>query len=148
MNKEAFVKYFLSIFLTLAMALVAPARATIDDALSFALEAADPYVKEGFTVREDYWGGDLPVKQAKAIVHQLFKGNEYWFWMGTDTANAKISVHIYDADGNLAEDESFQKPHKAAAHIRPKKTGTYYLIVEIEKSPEERTYWSLAYGFR
>ena len=27
--------------------------------LSFALEAADPYVKEGFTVREDYWGGDL-----------------------------------------------------------------------------------------
>ena len=61
-----------------------PAHATIDDALSFALEAADPYVKEGFTVREDYWGGDLPVKTTKAIVHQLFKGNEYWFWMGTD----------------------------------------------------------------
>ena len=30
-----------------------PAHATIDDALSFALEAADPYVKEGFPVRED-----------------------------------------------------------------------------------------------
>ena len=142
------MKYFLTLFLIVTAVFVAPARATIDDALSFALEAAEPYVKEGFTVREDYWGGDLPVKQAKAIVHQLFKGNEYWFWMGTDTTAAKISVHIYDADGNLAEDESFQKPHKAAAHIRPKKTGTYYLIVEIEKSPEERTFWSLAYGFR
>ena len=125
-----------------------PAYATIDDALSFALEAANPYVKEGFTVREDYWGGDLPVKQSKAIVHQLFKGNEYWFWMGTDTPDAKISVHIYDSQGNLAEVESWQKKHKAAARIQPKKTGSYYLIVEIEKSPEERTYWSLAYGFR
>ena len=125
-----------------------PAHATIDDALSFALEAADPYVKEGFTVREDYWGGDLGVKQTKAIVHQLFKGNTYWFWMGTDTKTAKITVHIYDAEGNLAEVEAWQKPHFAAARVEPKKTGTYYLIVEVEKSPAERTPWSLAYGFR
>jgi hypothetical protein len=125
-----------------------PALATIDDALSFALEAATPYVKEGFTVREDYWGGDLPVKTTKAIVHQLFKGNEYWFWMGTDTKTAKISVHVYDSDGNIAEAEAWTKPHFAAARVVPKKTGSYYLIVEIEKSPEERTFWSLAYGFR
>ena len=127
---------------------VGPALATIDDALSFALEAADPYVKEGFTVREDYWGGDLPVKSTKAIVHQLFKGNEYWFWMGTDQKAAKISIHVYDSAGNLAEVEAWQKPHFAAARVVPKKTGSYYLIVEIEKSPDERTYWSLAYGFR
>jgi hypothetical protein len=125
-----------------------PAFATIDDALSFALEAANPYVKEGFTVREDYWGGDLPVKQSKAIVHQLFKGNEYWFWMGTDTEKAKISVHVYDSEGNLAEVEQWQKKHKAAARIVPKKTGSYYLIVEVESSPEERTHWALSYGFR
>jgi len=123
-------------------------RATIDDALSFALEAATPYVKSGFTVREDYWGGDLAVKQQKAIVHQLFKGNEYWFWMGTDAENAKISVHIYDSDGNLAEVESWQKQHFSAARVVPKRTGSYYLIVEIEKSDQERTHWALAYGFR
>ena len=125
-----------------------PAHATIDDALSFALEAADKYVKEGFTVREDYWGGDLPQKQTKAIVQQLFKGNEYWFWMGTDRKEAKISIHVYDSEGNLAEVESWQQPHMAAARVVPKKTGSYYLMVEIEKSSEERTYWSLAYGFR
>lgn len=144
------MKRIASLFLLAAsLALLAvPARATIDDALSFALEAADPYVKEGFTVREDYWGGDLPVKQTKAIVHQLFKGNEYWFWMGTDTKKAKISIHVYDSDGNLAEAEAWSKETKAGARVMPKKTGTYYLIVEIEKSPEDRTTWSLAYGFR
>lgn len=137
------------VLLLISLVCVPPAaRATIDDALTFALEAADPYVKEGFTVREDYWGGDLPVKQAKAIVHQLFKGNTYWFWMGTDKDGAKITVHVYDSDGRLAEAEAWQKPHKAGAMVVPKKTGTYYLIVEVEKSPEERTYWSLAYGFR
>ena len=138
----------LVLFLFLLTLGAGPAHATIDDALSFALEAADPFVKEGFTVREDYWGGDLPVKTTKAIVHQLFKGNEYWFWMGTDQKAAKISVHIYDSAGNLAESESWSKPHFAAARVVPKKTGSYYLIVEVEKSPDERTYWSLAYGFK
>lgn len=145
------MKYFskLAIALLCCTALLqARSRATIDDALSFALEAADPYVKEGFTVREDYWGGDLAVKQQKAIVHQLFKGNEYWFWMGTDVENAKVSVHIYDSEGNLAEVEHWQKQHMAAARVTPKSTGSYYLIVEIEKSDRERTHWALSYGFR
>ncbi|MEO7318656.1 MAG: hypothetical protein ABIZ56_06685 [Chthoniobacteraceae bacterium] len=140
-------KVLSTIFLSFVIA-QASARAKVDDALSFSLEAAAPYVKEGFTVREDYWGGDLPVKTTKAIVHQLFKGNEYWFWMGTDEKGAKISVHIYDSEGNIAEVEAWQKPQFAAARVVPKKTGSYYLIVEVEKSPLERTTWSLAYGFR
>jgi len=36
----------------------------------------------------------------------------------------------------------------AMARVVPKKTGSYYLIVEVEKSPEERTSWALAYGFK
>jgi hypothetical protein len=76
-------------------------RADLDDALSFALEAAEPYVKDGFTVREDFWAGDLPVRSTKAIVHQLFKGNEYWFWVGTSVKEARISVHLYDSEGKI-----------------------------------------------
>jgi len=138
----------IAIFCLCLILLPAVSLATIDDALSFALEAADPYVKEGFTVREDYWGGDLPVKQQKVIVHQLFKGNEYWFWMGTDAENARISVHVYDSEGNLAEIQHWQKQHFAAARVVPRSTGSYYLIVEIEKSDQERTHWALVYGFR
>jgi hypothetical protein len=141
------VKRFFCIFAAFAVFL-STVRASVDDALSYALEAAQPYVKEGFTIREDYWGGDMAVKQAKAITHQLFKGNEYWFWMGTDEKNAKVSVHIYDSDGNLCEVEFKQKGQMAMARVIPKRTGTYYLIVEIEKSPKERTHWGMAYGFR
>lgn len=141
------MKRLFSILIALAVAL-APVHASVDDALSYALEAAQPYVKEGFTVREDYWGGDMAVKQAKAITHQLFKGNEYWFWLGTDEKSAKVSVHVYDSDGNLAEVEYKQKGQMSMARVIPKRTGTYYLIVEIEKSSKERTHWGMAYGFR
>ena len=127
---------------------VLPAMATVDDALSYTLEAAQPYVKEGFTVREDYWGGDMAAAQPKAITQQLFKGNEYWFWLGTDVKGARISVHIYDSEGNLCEVESWQKGQLAAARVVPKRSGAYYVIVEVEKSSRERTHWGMAYGFR
>ncbi len=128
---------------------VAASRASVDDAHSFALESAEPYVKEGYQVREDYWGGDLGVGEKKAVRQQLFKGNEYWFWMGTEVERAKVSVHIYDADGKLAEQsDSWQKGHFAAAHLVPKSTGSYFVIVAVDSSPEERTHWALVYGFK
>ena len=128
---------------------IAASRASVDDAHSFALQSAEPYVKGGFQVREDYWGGDLGVGEKKAVRQQLFKGNEYWFWMGTEVEPAKISVHIYDADGKIAEQpDSWQKGHFAGAHLVPKATGSYFVIVSIDSSPEERTHWALVYGFR
>jgi len=134
--------------LIFSLCAVLPIRATVDEALSFSLEAARPYVKEGFTVREDYWGGDMALQQPKAITQQLFKGNEYWFWAGTDVKGARISVHVYDSEGNLCEVESWQKGQLAAARVVPKRTGAYYVIVEIEKSSKERSHWGMAYGFR
>ena len=114
------------------------AVSSVDDAQSFALEAAQPYVKDGFQVREDYWGGDLGTGEKKAVRQQLFKGNEYWFWLGTEVEPAKVSVHVYDSDGKLVEQsDGWQKGHFAAAHIIPKATGSYFIIVEVESSPEE-----------
>jgi len=125
------------------------ALASVDDAQSFALQAAEPYVKQGYQVREDYWGGDLASGEKKAVRQQLFKGNEYWFWLGTEVDRAKVSVHIYDSDGKLAEEaDSWEKGHFAAAHVIPKATGSYFIIVSVEESPEERTHWALVYGFR
>lgn len=123
-------------------------HASVNDALSFAYEAADPYVKQGFNVREEAWGGDLAAGEKKAIAQQLFRGNEYWFCMATDDDSASISIHIYDSDGNLAEVEDWQRGRFAAARIIPKATGTYYLIVHIKKSKLDRTAWALVYGYR
>ena len=125
------------------LALLPVALASVDDALSFAQEAASPYVKQGFTVREDAWGGDLGVKDQKAVTAQLFKGNEYWFWTGTDTRGAVVTVHIYDAAGKLAESDFWVKGRFAGAKIIPAKTGTFNAIVTVEKSPQERSNWAL-----
>jgi hypothetical protein len=139
----------LVVVLLMTIALVVSTRASVDDAQSFALQAAEPYVKEGFQVREDYWGGDLGVGEKKAVRQQLFKGNEYWFWLGTEVEKAKVSVHVYDGEGKLAEQpDSWEKGHFAGAHIIPSATSSYFIIVTVEESPEERTHWALVYGFR
>jgi hypothetical protein len=149
MNRLAKLLLRVSFLLTAVIVMQRAACASVDDAQSFALQAAEPYVKQGFQVREDYWGGDLASGEKKAVRQQLFKGNEYWFWLGTEVDRAKVSVHIYDSDGKLAEEpDSWEKGHFAAAHVVPKTTGSYFVIVSVEESPEERTHWALVYGFR
>src|SRR5213083_2812972 len=146
MNPRRQVTFVLAI---VPLILGAAAIASVDDAQSFALQAAEPYVREGFQVREDYWGGDLAAGEKKAVRQQLFKGNEYWFWLGTEVDRAKVSVHIYDSDGKLAEEtDGWEKGHFAAAHVIPKTTGSYFIIVSVEGSPAARTHWALVYGFR
>ena len=149
MNRFAKVLLRSSFLVAAVIIMQRAACASVDDAQSFALQAAEPYVKQGFQVREDYWGGDLASGEKKAVRQQLFKGNEYWFWLGTEVDRAKVSVHIYDSDGKLAEEpDSWEKGHFTAAHVIPKTTGSYFIIVSVEESPEERTHWALVYGFR
>ncbi len=132
----------------LLILLVGTAFAYVDDALSFAYEAASPYVKKGFSVREDAWGGDLGVKDQQAVQAQLFKGNEYWFCLGTDVKGAIISVNIYDAKGNLVNVESSRAGRLSSVRVEPQRTGTYYAIVTVHKSSQERTGWALVYAYK
>jgi hypothetical protein len=134
----------------LAAALFAagPVLAYVDDALSFAYEAADPYARQGWVIREDAWGGDLGVGEKKAVTAQLFRGNSYIFFLGTDVTGASLRVNLYDSSGTLAESKSWQRGRFAYAEIKPRATGTYYAVVEVLSSPEERTGWALVYGFK
>src|SRR5258708_8537322 len=108
------------------------------------MEAMDPYVKQGYMVRQDEWGGDLGVKQQQAITHTLFKGNDYWFCMGTDVENARVSIHVYDSRGKLVENDAWQKGHFAAARVIAPATGTYSIIVYVISSPFEPTPCAMA----
>jgi hypothetical protein len=128
--------------------ILTPADATLDDAIRSALQAMEPYVKQGYNIRDDQWGGDLGIKEQKAISHTLFKGNDYWFLMGSDVENARVAIHLYDSRGKLAENDSWQKGRFAAARILAPGTGTYYIIVEVSSSPKERTTWAMVYGYK
>ncbi len=124
------------------------AAAYVNDALSFAYEAANPYAQQGWVIREDAWGGDLGSGDKKAVAAQLFRGNRYMFFLATDVEGAVLRVNIYDSEGKLAESKSWQRGRFAFAEVRPRGTGTYYAIVEILSSPADRTGWALVYGFR
>ena len=123
----------------------------VDDARSFALEGAYPYIERGFILREDYWPGELAPGKKKIIRHQLFKGNEYWFWLATDADPDKkvvLSVHIYDARGELAEAETITFLQGSGARILPKNTGSYYIVVKVEKASARKVAWALVYAYR
>jgi len=128
--------------------IISSADATLDDAIKSAIQAMDPYVKQGYVVRDDQWGGDLGLREQKAIPHTLFKGNDYWFCMGSDVDNAKVAIHLYDSKGRLAESDSWQRGRFAAVRILPPSTGTYYIIVEVTASPKDRTTWAMVYGYK
>ena len=129
-------------------AILTPVEASLDDAIASALQAMDPYVKQGFIIRVDQWGGDLGLREQKAIPHTLFKGNDYWFCLGSDVENARLAIHLYDGKGKLTENDSWQKGRFAGVRILPPATGTYYIIVEVVSSPKERTNWAMVYGYK
>ena len=140
----------LSRFLLILVAAIAlpVAYAYVDDAHSRAMEAAIPAVKEGYLVRQEYWAGALTVRQPSVVKHQLFKGNSYWFWLGSDEESAQVTVHVYDPSGKLADAEASQHGNTAAVKIVPKKTGTYFIVFSIEQSKAKKNRWALAYGYK
>jgi hypothetical protein len=134
----------------LALCLIAwPAAAILDEALSLAFEAAVPYMEQGFEVREDSWSGEVPSGEPKLVRHQLFRGNEYWFWLGTSFENAEALVEIFDSEGTSVGLEKFSKGQTAGVRVLPQKTGTYYLRVTVtSKENEPILDWALVYGYR
>ncbi|MEZ5304275.1 MAG: hypothetical protein R3F11_27080 [Verrucomicrobiales bacterium] len=135
----------------LALSALCPqgAWAFVDDAYSAALEAAQEKVeKEGFKLREDYWRGVADTGKRVMVKHQLFKGNEYWFWLGTNVPDAELAIKIYDENGKAVEIETVPGRDAVAARILPPKTGTYYIAFVLKSKTEKKIDWALAYGYR
>ncbi len=141
----------------------------VNEAISLALEAATPYVEQGFEVREDNWSGTVDPGKALLVKHQLFRGNEYWFWAGTSWPGATVKVDVFNSKGVLISLESFAKGGKAGSRVLPEKTASYFVRViadydpnspeakkakaefgddpEFSKAPNSLD-WGLTYGWR
>ncbi len=95
---------FLSALACLSLALApVPALATVDESHDYTMEAATPFVEQGFIVREDYWNGEVKSGQKLMISHQLFKGNEYAFWLGSVNDDVELDLKVYDEKGNAIQ---------------------------------------------
>jgi len=132
-----------------ALLLSAPlSYATIDDAHSFAMEAAVPFVEQGFIVREDYWNGEVKSGQKLMVRHQMFKGNEYAFWLGTAQEDVTFELMVLDEKGKEIELDFKSKGMFATIRVNPPKTGTYSVVFSLTSKKEKGVYWALAYGYR
>jgi len=123
-------------------------HATVDDAHGFAMEAAIPFVEQGFIVREDYWNGEVKSAQKLMIKHQMFKGNEYAFWLGSANEGVKFQLKVYDDKGKEISIDSKSSSMFASIRVNPPKTGTYTIVFSLTSKTDVGLYWALAYGYR
>lgn len=119
-----------------------------DAAHAIILDTAKPYVDDGFTLRADYWHGRIESAKQRLIRHQLFRGNEYWFWVATSVPNCKISIEVYNSAGEAISVERKQGDQWAASRVTPAQTGSYYILVRMESLTDAHLDWALVYGYR
>ncbi len=124
------------------------AFATVDEAHDRAMEAASTYVNDGYTVREDYWNGEVESAQKLAIRHQLFKGNDYVFWLGTANEGCTLEVAVYDEKGQAVHMERKVAKYSCTVRVNPPRTGTYMVVFSVTSKKERGVTWALAYGYR
>ena len=136
-----------------------PGHALVEDAHIEAIELAGPIKKKGFKIREDFWSGTCKPGEKKLVKAQLFKGNEYWFWLGSDEDNVDISFDLYDAKGNKITQESTAGIAARGVRIVPEKTGTYVAVFTIALKPDPpgkksevekpaKICWAIAYAWK
>ena len=127
---------------------VLPVQAVVDDSHSAAMEAAVPAVKEGFKIRQEYWNGTMKSGDKKIVKQQLFKGNEYWFFLGTDIEKATLKIDIFDRKGTKINVETKLSENAAAVRVLAPATGTYIVVFSLTTKEGEDIPWALAYGYR
>ncbi|MCX6855478.1 MAG: hypothetical protein NTV80_11310 [Verrucomicrobia bacterium] len=123
-------------------------HATVDDSHGFAMEAAMPFVEQGFIVREDYWNGEVKSGQKLMIKHQMFKGNEYAFWLGSANEDVVFELKVLDEKGKEITIDSKSSAMFSSVRVNPPKTGTYSIVFSVTSKKEVGLFWALAYGYR
>jgi hypothetical protein len=122
--------------------------ATVDESHDFAMEAATPFVEQGFIVREDYWNGEVKSGQKLMITHQLFKGNEYAFWLGTSQEGVTLDMKVFDEKNQPVQINAKADKFFMSVRVNPPKTGTYKIVFELKSKSTPGVLWALAYGYR
>ncbi len=103
-----------------------------------------------FILRESSWSGMIDPGKARLIQLQLFKRNEYHFWMAVPDRGAAVNVHIYDGNGEIVEGENirYDVGNVAGLIVRPSESGVYYLRISLQTTVTTPQEWSVIYAYR
>ena len=119
-----------------------------EDAEMAVAKLVHPLEKAGYDFRADVWERELRPDLGKAVRLQLFKGNEYAFWLGTASDGCELELAVYDAKGQPVHMERKADKHTVSVRVNPPHTGTYTVVFSVKSKKERGVTWALAYGYR
>ena len=93
-----------------------------------ALDLAGAFSNEGFKIRDGHWTGAVKADAPALVAVNLYAGNQYWFSVGGDQAK-KVSVRVYDENGQPMSAEGYEDEEKAAAGFSPTISGQYFVSI-------------------
>lgn len=125
------------------------ALAVVDDAHSFALEAAQEDVeKGGVKIRYDYASGSLRNGQTTTVGYQVFRGNAYWFYLGSSEMATTFTVSVTDAEGKEIKGEVRKFDNSYVFHFVPERTMLVAVTLSGVAKDFEEFSWALVYGYK
>lgn len=124
----------------------------LNDIKLLAQSAAIPALKgdSPFVLRESWWKGNLKPGTAKLIQIQLFRRNEYQFWMAVPDVDAGLNLNVYNSEGDMVDSEivTYPQTNVISTIVRPKATGLYYVRVSLKTTIDDNQDWAVIYAYR
>ena len=102
-----------------------------------ALMAAAKHMKDvDFSLRQEYWKGDIKGSAGKAVKLQFFPFTEYLLFLAASATvpkGTKVHLKIVNRDSEVLAAASSKFSSKVAAlKFKPKKTGLYLVLMRLE----------------
>jgi hypothetical protein len=127
-----------------------PAAPVPSEAHRLAASTARLFTGEGFRLREGEWSPLVSKGTPVFLKVTLFTGVEYGF-AAASPGEGKIAITLFDASGKEVKTESRDAggPSRVAVRIAPKKSGVYFVKLELVESPDASpTDISLVYTYK
>lgn len=127
-------------------------KPSLDELKLVAQQAAIPHLGGGnpFILRESTWSGEVEPGKARLIQVQLFKRNDYHFWVAVPDRKAAVNLNLYNGKGELLEAKTlrYETRNLASLIATPSETGIYYLRLSLQTTVEETQPWTVIYAYR
>lgn len=125
---------------------------SLDELKLIAQQAAIPHLGGGnpFILRESTWSGTVEPGKTRLIQVQLFKRNDYHFWIAMPDRKAAVNLNLYNGKGELLEAKSlrYESPNIASLITSPTETGVYYLRISLQTTVGKAQPWTVIYAYR
>jgi len=111
-----------------------------------AFDLAGAWANDGFRLRDSSWSGTLTPGKPSIVRVSLLAGNSYWFTAAAASAAGKISVTLYDENGQPVPAQNYSEGLRAAARFEPSASGSY--LVKIEAAQPAAAPFCLVYSYK